>query len=194
MTSIHAHHPVVVSTAEPCAAFAAALGVLLKQLDSLLSDITPHQYTASAGDVFMNATVGGHVRHALDHIAALAVLDNPDSTPIRLDYEHRVRGTAIETDTLAARAEAVRLTALIARIATAPPSRAVDVLAAPSRSAAPLTLNSTLARELAFVLSHTIHHCAILRIMLAARGISVPADFGFAPSTLAYQDALQCVR
>jgi hypothetical protein len=35
---------------------------------------------------------------------------------------------------------------------------------------------------------------AILRIMLTARGINTPAEFGFAPSTLAHLDAMQCAR
>jgi uncharacterized damage-inducible protein DinB len=42
---------------------------------------------------------------------------------------------------------------------------------------------STHARELAFVISHTIHHCALMAVLLAVQGIPVPYRFGYAPST-----------
>jgi uncharacterized damage-inducible protein DinB len=42
---------------------------------------------------------------------------------------------------------------------------------------------STLARELAFVVSHTIHHQAIIGLLLAVHGHTVPDRFGHSPST-----------
>jgi uncharacterized damage-inducible protein DinB len=42
---------------------------------------------------------------------------------------------------------------------------------------------STVARELVFVLSHTIHHQAIIALLLASAGQSTPERFGLAPST-----------
>ena len=36
----------------------------------------------------------------------------------------------------------------------------------------------TLGRELVFVLQHTIHHQAIVALLLAARGIAIPPRFG----------------
>jgi uncharacterized damage-inducible protein DinB len=43
---------------------------------------------------------------------------------------------------------------------------------------------STLARELAFVLSHTIHHQAIVALLLEQQGVSAGDDrFGYAPTT-----------
>jgi hypothetical protein len=44
-------------------------------------------------------------------------------------------------------------------------------------------VRSTLGRELAFVASHTIHHFAIVALLLRDMGIGVPARFGYAPST-----------
>lgn len=42
---------------------------------------------------------------------------------------------------------------------------------------------STLARELAFVVSHTIHHQAIIGVLLAIHGHAVPERFGHSPAT-----------
>ena len=63
-----------------------------------------------------------------------------------------------------------------------------------AREAQTVTLRSTIARELAFVLSHTIHHNATIRGMVIALGLSAPASLGYAPSTLAHMDMCRCVR
>ena len=43
---------------------------------------------------------------------------------------------------------------------------------------------STVGRELAYVLSHTIHHNAIIGSMVKALGGVLPERFGYAPSTV----------
>jgi hypothetical protein len=45
---------------------------------------------------------------------------------------------------------------------------------------------STLVRELLFLVSHTVHHFAVIRLLLAAEGIDPGEEFGTAPSTLAH--------
>jgi uncharacterized damage-inducible protein DinB len=42
---------------------------------------------------------------------------------------------------------------------------------------------STLRRELAFVVSHTVHHQALIAVLLSLVGVPVPDAFGLAPST-----------
>ena len=44
-------------------------------------------------------------------------------------------------------------------------------------------MRSTLRRELAFVISHTVHHQALIAMLLAVAGLQVPESFGLAPST-----------
>ena len=48
---------------------------------------------------------------------------------------------------------------------------------------------STVERELQFLRFHTVHHFAIIAMILKIQGIETPKDFGFAPSTLAYLSA-----
>jgi uncharacterized damage-inducible protein DinB len=52
-----------------------------------------------------------------------------------------------------------------------------------SRISPAVTGWSTLARESAFVVSHTIHHQAIIALLLAVHGYEVPDRFGHSPST-----------
>jgi hypothetical protein len=39
------------------------------------------------------------------------------------------------------------------------------------------------------LLRHTVHHYAIVRLLLAERGVECDPDLGVAPSTLAYRQA-----
>ena len=47
-------------------------------------------------------------------------------------------------------------------------------------------VETSLGRELAFVLSHTIHHQAIIGAMASTLDVGVPERFGYAPATLAH--------
>jgi len=51
------------------------------------------------------------------------------------------------------------------------------------RGGPPMVSMSTLARELAFVLNHTIHHQAMIGLLASMHGHTVPDGFGFAAST-----------
>jgi hypothetical protein len=44
-----------------------------------------------------------------------------------------------------------------------------------------------MARELEFLLSHTVHHYAIVAILCRLQGIAVDDGFGVAPSTLRHR-------
>jgi len=59
----------------------------------------------------------------------------------------------------------------------------ICVVSTVARNGETLTSMSTLARELAFVLSHTIHHQAMIGLLASLHGSDVPDGFGFALST-----------
>jgi hypothetical protein len=46
-----------------------------------------------------------------------------------------------------------------------------------------IVTRSSISREIAFLVSHTIHHNAIVAQMLEARGRNVATRFGLAPAT-----------
>jgi hypothetical protein len=50
-------------------------------------------------------------------------------------------------------------------------------------SGATVMTRSTVGREVVFLVSHTIHHNAIVAQMLQARGLAVAPRFGFAAAT-----------
>jgi hypothetical protein len=136
------------------------------------------------------SSIGAHVRHALDFVKAL--LRGLDSG--RIDYDARERDERLERDP--ARAVEV-LRALVARLDALPAAaheRALLVRheAAPGTPAAEGWHRSSLARELDFLASHTIHHYALVALALRLRGIDPGAELGVAPSTLAHWRAEAC--
>jgi uncharacterized damage-inducible protein DinB len=169
---------------------AQPVAALLRELLALLDAIPGDRYTARCGEQFFNGAVGGHVRHCLDHIRSLA-----DGVALGLvDYDHRLRGTDIESCPSTAAAEARRLLEAVDALSDLDGDTPLTVCLIPARDGRAVSVRSTLARELAFVLSHTIHHNAIIRSMAYALGLATPATFGYAPSTLAHQDAPSCAR
>lgn len=161
---------------------------LLRELLDVLGKITPEQYQARCGEQFFDGAVGGHVRHCLDHVRAL--VDGIAAGAV--DYDHRERGTNVESDPIAAHSETSRLIEELEGLGGTPCDRPLKIELMPTRNGRSARVNSTLGRELAFVLSHTIHHNAIVKSMAYALGVSFPRSFGYAPSTLAHQDGCSC--
>jgi hypothetical protein len=157
---------------------ASALQHLLTELASLVGNLPPDVYCGRFAAPH-SGSIGEHVRHCLDHVSMLLMVDASDT----LSYDRRQRGTAVELDPV----EAVRQIRLLQDAIETWPTGSLDE---PIRVACMLSPEgdsvagwSTLARELAFVVSHTIHHQAMIGVLLASRGYAVPNRFGHAPST-----------
>jgi uncharacterized damage-inducible protein DinB len=170
-----------VERAADTAELVVALAAALRQTAELLAGLTDEQYARKPGGA-LPSSIGGHVRHNLDHVACL-LAGLPDG---RLDYDRRERGTLVETDRRAALAAVRHLECDLLRFpwACAPAAVRLALLTAPDRP--PVEVATTPARELAFVLSHTIHHNALIAVLAAAVGAAVPVGFGYAPATAAY--------
>ena len=160
---------------------AAALAAVLDQLKAVVGCLRDEQYAMRPVGV-VDSSVGGHVRHCLDHVRALL---NACETG-QLDYDRRDRGTPIESDRNAA-LRAIR--ALHNKLAALPN----DVIDRPIRlsvlmtsDGAPMRVGTTVGREMAYVLSHTIHHNALIGTMVKILDGWLPERFGYAPSTLAH--------
>jgi hypothetical protein len=68
--------------------------------------------------------------------------------------------------------------------------RQLQVRAEQASSETPRWSDSSAGRELQFLISHTVHHYAVVAILLRLQGCDAAAenpDFGVAPSTLAHR-------
>ncbi|MEO2092004.1 MAG: hypothetical protein ABGY75_21325 [Gemmataceae bacterium] len=162
---------------------------LLRQLFDLVESLTAEQYTRKPVGV-VTSSVGGHVRHNLDHVDALI----RGLRSGEVCYDHRDRGTDVERDRRAALGELRRLEGELAAVPwhEVPHRLPLSALVAPDLP--PTRVVTSPERELAFVVSHTVHHNAIIGIMAKLIGADLPAGFGYAPSTIQHQRSRACVR
>lgn len=174
--------------------FVGAIVLVLRELHAMVNAITDEVYTSPSSPQFMRATIGGHLRHSVDHLAALA----DGITAGVVSYDRRARGTAIESDRAAAANEIARLIDAITALAPADPALPLTIEVMATRAGAFQIVTSTLARELAFVFSHTVHHQATLRGIVVASGVTLPAHFGYANATIVHKHPQKepgiCVR
>lgn len=128
-------------------------------------------------------SVGPHVRHVLDHYSAFFA-GCPGST---IDYDARQRNPQIETEREAALQALIEASGLLSDLDRGALERPISVRSNGGGSPEDLSL-STLKRELQFLLSHTVHHWALVRSILTHAGLDVAESFGVAPSTLRYRE------
>ena len=162
---------------------------LLHQLFDLVESLTADEYTRKPVGV-VESSVGGHVRHNLDHVEALL----RGLRAGEVNYDHRDRGTDVERDRLAALGVILRLEQELTAFpwTRTPLPLSLTTLVAPDLP--PVRVVTSPERELAFVVSHTVHHNALIRVMMNLLGVEVAADFGYASSTIVHQRSRTCVR
>jgi hypothetical protein len=129
--------------------------------------------------------IGGHFRHCIDFVACL--ISGIESG--KIDYNKRERNSLVETDLETALAK-IEETIEKLQILSAQDfkqevlvrhERAIDITDENS------WCRSTIAREVEFMQSHTVHHYAIIGLKLANLGIKIDENFGVADSTLKYR-------
>jgi uncharacterized damage-inducible protein DinB len=155
---------------------------LLAQTRDLVLKLDDAQYAAPLDGVA--ASVGAHVRHCLDAFDRL--IEGLEWG--RVDYDRRARDPRTETESLAALERIERLRDELVERVAGEPDRSLRIRAdEPDLAPEQGYVASTLARELRALASHTIHHAALIAVVLRLRGVAVPPHFGVAPSTLARQ-------
>lgn len=162
---------------------------LLHQMRTMIARLDDIDYAMPAPGRSTGG-IGGHVRHCLDHVFALLAATRTGLCV----YDRRQRGTAIETSRTAAidaTTEAM-IGVLELDIETLESEVFVETQLEPA--GAMVVTRSSVCREVAFLVSHTIHHNAIVAQMLQARGIEAAPHFGLAPATPLESDAVVCAQ
>lgn len=157
----------------------SALASLLTEAARAIAQLTPAEYTGSEVQG-ISGSIGGHVRHCLDHVLTF---ERGLETGV-VDYDARRRRTAIESDrelgVLSLMSAAMRL----ARHTDAALTQPLVVRVVLANGGPIVECRSSVARELAFVISHTIHHAAQIALLAHRVGASrLPERFGLAPTT-----------
>lgn len=129
--------------------------------------------------------VGSHMRHVIDHYQCL--LSSVEG--VEINYDHRERSGDVE------RLVSRSIQALDQIIVGLDGAKQMDKdrcfrvrmdCGTNHSDDGQMWCESSFGRELQFLVSHTIHHFAIIDLFCQLMGLQVPKDFGVAPSTLKY--------
>ena len=153
----------------------------LAVLRSLLKHIPEEIY--SKPSPLSDSTLGEQVRHILDHyLMLLKGLGHK-----QICYDNRNRDQLLECSTSAAISV---LDGICSQLQTLKESEDISLTLSCATSAQcdqSVITETTLTRELLFIHSHTIHHQAIMSVLLKLEGLEVPEDLGVAPATLQFR-------
>jgi uncharacterized damage-inducible protein DinB len=128
-----------------------------------------------------SSSLGKHFRHVINFYENLVMCDEEV-----IDYDQRIRDRRIEEQVRAADAKLADLAATLNTWKTEPEQRPrIGGIFVHGESG--LKVNSDLGRELKFVLEHSIHHFALVGLLMRQMGYDIPREFGVAPSTIAYE-------
>ena len=157
----------------------AAQDVLLQGL-GLLFELGDYTFSRNVETPF-NASIGKHYRHVLEHFQSLIKGQRSGE----IDYDARQRNVRIESEVTyasIATCDVLRALKRYTEETLAQNCRVTNSVGYSSSQAA--TFQSNISRELAYCVGHAIHHYAIIRLICHEVGITVPPEFGIAPSTL----------
>ncbi len=155
----------------------------LQQGIELLEKHQNSSYANSNPSTF-GSSIGAHMRHVLDHYGSFL---NGVSEGV-IDYDDRVRDTLVESNVMAAISrirEIIGGLRDLEEMADLP----VGVMVSASAKDEEEKSNSSFGRELQFLVSHTVHHYALIAIASRMQGVMPKSTFGVAPSTLKYLQA-----
>ena len=159
---------------------------LLLVLD-LLRGLDDHLFIEPIEERPRAAGIGPHLRHCLEFYQCFL----RDFDRGRIDYDHRDRTTEFETDRLSAIRAIEQIMAAMTDLGEIESDRRIEVRhdPAPTEDVDTCWHPSTVGRELRFLTSHTVHHYALIALILRSHGFDPGEEFGVAPATLAFWDS-----
>jgi len=133
---------------------------------------------------FMKNGVGSHFRHIIDFYNCFLSSVATGS----VNYALRERNHIVEVNGPLAAVEIETIIRALERLSPADCQKQLRVMAEDSSASIGSARwgRSSVTRELQHLLSHTVHHYALIALALRLQGFAPPEEFGVAPSTLAY--------
>jgi len=142
---------------------------------------------------FSEHGIGSHFRHCVDFYHSF--LNGVEEG--RIDYDNRERDPRISRDRKRAIEKIEGIISQLERLAGIDNQVPVMVRLEDSGDETdPSSWSwSSMMRELQSLVSHTVHHYALIRLMVQLNGFATGEDFGVAPSTLKqWRNSATCAR
>lgn len=154
----------------------------LEQLNVFLNQMDEKDYVQKLPILF-DSSIGMHVRHVIEFYQCLVkgVLNG------EMDYDARERSLLQETNIAYAIACIENVLIDLTMIHS---NKDILLFTEQNQTEHKLSIQSNVARELSYVIEHTIHHLAIIKMscMMAFPQIQFDKDFGVAYSTIKYRE------
>jgi hypothetical protein len=158
--------------------------VLLQGL-ALLFDLDDHRYSQIPGAQF-SASIGQHYRHVIEHFQSLTRgLQSGE-----INYDARDRNARLQSEVTYASIATCDILRTLKHYSEKTLVRECAVINSVGYGSAASMIHSNVGRELAYCAGHAIHHYAIIRLICHQIGVSVPTEFGVAPSTLRHMASI----
>lgn len=148
---------------------------LLKQAADVIMRLDDDVFT-SLSPISPRGSIGGHLRHVLDFYSSFV----RGVKLSQIDYNDRVRDTQVEHDRFAALR---KIDECMEGLRGLGAFRGHEHMLVCTEDGAGWSRSSVL-RELDFLKSHTIHHYALIAMILRLHEVEPGEEFGVAPSTL----------
>jgi uncharacterized damage-inducible protein DinB len=164
---------------------AAAQDVLMQGL-GLLFELNDRTYSHAVTAPF-DASIGQHYRHILEHFHSLI----KGLRAGEINYDARERNPRLQGEVTYASIATCDVLRALKRYSEETLARRCKVINSVGYGTSnPSTFESNISRELAYCVGHAIHHYAIVRLICHEIGMTVPVEFGVAPSTLKHMASL----
>ena len=151
----------------------------VSQCQKLLDQVTEASFCESRPGI---SSIGAHMRHVLDRYFSFF----NGLSDLTVDYDARKRDPAIESNLESARFAVVSIERRLKDL-DLKANTALTVKETVHHLSSQVLIESSLARELMGLITHTTHHLAIIAMIARAQGYELEDDFGKAPSTLVYE-------
>ena len=161
--------------------------ICLEQGIDLLRMLDDSCYTHTDSPLYPSS-IGDHLRHGLEHyMSFLAGVEGG-----RIDYDARKRDLRIATSRVYAIETSQTIIAGLKQLQFENRTLLVkmDCDQQAEEEEVPWSVSSV-DRDLQYLQAHTIHHYALIALILRLQGHEPGADFGVAPSTLRYRKQCQ---
>ena len=150
----------------------------LEMVSSIVLQLNNEDYTKPISNL-KSVSIGKHIRHILEFYECLI----KQSAENFVQYDSRKRNLLIEEDkyyTLDF------IKALIEKLSDLPMNKNIRFITSINNQK--VDVQTTLYRELAYNIEHTVHHFAMLSIIIPIHfpTIHLPENFGYADSTIQY--------
>ena len=153
----------------------------IEQCGQLLRLISAESYVDSSRGM---SSVGAHIRHILDRFHCF-LAGMPAGS---IDYDARKRDKSIEKNLDVATFALVSVRWRIETMAALDDlGNAITVRESVHHQGPAVTMPSTVGRELMGLVTHSIHHLAIIALIVKSYGYEMDSDFGKAASTILYE-------